>query len=162
MPEQLNEMRRDWDPDQVLPEELPGEVIEFYRGLFAQEMTGWPADISNPLIECHVSPGWLRVGLREASNVTQLYDEMRHAGPMPDVPLVILCSMTTDAFKEAVSIDESGALLRDEIDAKRRLYTALAGTVTCGEVRLVDAGHVTMHYRYPGTVVQAIEDLHGR
>jgi hypothetical protein len=143
MPEQLNEMRRDWDPDQVLPEELPGEVIEFYRGLFAQEMTGWPADISNPLIECHVSPGWLRVGLREASNVTQLYDKMRHAGPMPDVPLVILCSMTTDAFKEAVSIDESGALLRDE-------------------VRLVDAGHVTMHYRYPGTVVQAIEDLLGR
>jgi hypothetical protein len=58
----------------------------------------------------HVSPDWLRVGLREASNVTQLYNEMQHAGPMPDVPLIILCSMTTDAFREAVS--SSGKLYR--------------------------------------------------
>jgi hypothetical protein len=45
-------------------------------------------------------PGLAAVGLREASNVTQLYNEMQHAGPMPDVPLIILCSMTTDAFRE--------------------------------------------------------------
>ena len=38
----------------------------------------------------------------------------------------------------------------------------LAGSVPCGEVRLVDAGHMTMHYRYPDTVVQAIQDLLGR
>jgi hypothetical protein len=48
MPEQLNETRCGWDPDQVLPEELPGEIIEFYRGLLRQEMTGWPEEISNP------------------------------------------------------------------------------------------------------------------
>jgi hypothetical protein len=100
--------------------------------------------------------------VREASNVAQLYNEMQHAGPMPDVPLIILCSMTTDAFKEAVSIGESGSLLREEIEGKRRLYTALAGSVPRGEVRLVDAGHVTMHYRCPDTVVQAVQDLLGR
>jgi len=50
-------------------------------------------------------------------------------GPLPDVPLIILCSMATDAFKEAVS----------------------AG----------DTGHVTMHYRHPGAVVQPNGDLLG-
>lgn len=162
LPEQLNQMRSDWDPDRVLPEGLPGEVIDFYRGLFAQEMTGWPAEIRDPLIERHVSLDWLRAGLREASNVTQLYGEMRHAAPMPDVPLIILCSMTTDAFKEAVSVGESESLLRQEIEGKRRLYSALAGSVPRGEVRLVGAGHVTMHYRHPEAVIQAIQDLLGQ
>jgi hypothetical protein len=92
-----------------LGQEPPGLVDKAGdQGLFAQEMTGWPAEISKPLIQRHVSPDWLRAGLREASNVTQLYSEMQHAGPMPDVPLIILYSMTTDAFKEAVSIGESG------------------------------------------------------
>ena len=49
----------------------------------------------------------------------------------------------------------------EEIEGKRRLYTALAGSVPRGEIRLVDAGHVTMHLRHPGTVLQAIQDLAG-
>jgi hypothetical protein len=28
-------------------------------------------------------------------------------GPLPDVPLIILCSMATDAFKEAVSVGDT-------------------------------------------------------
>ena len=137
MPQQLNEMRQAWDPDQAFPDELPGELIQFYRGLFAQEMADWPEEVREPLIERHVSPEWLRTGLQEASNVNQLYDEVRHAGPMPDVPLIVLCSMSTDAFKEAVSVGESESLLREEIEGKRRLYTALAASVPRGEVRPV-------------------------
>jgi hypothetical protein len=162
MPKQLNEMRSDWDPDQVLPDELPGEVIQLYRGMFDQEMTGWPAEIREPLVEHHVSPEWVRVALQEAKNIDQLYDEIRSAGrPMPDVPLIILCSMETDGFKEAVSAAEPEALLLEEIETKRKLYTAVAGAVPRGEIRLVDAGHVTMHYRSPEAVIQAIQDLLG-
>jgi pimeloyl-ACP methyl ester carboxylesterase len=162
MPGQLTKMRSDWDPDQVLPGELPAEVIQLYRGLFAQEMADWPAEIREPLIDRHVSPQWLRVGLQEAANVNQLYDGIRHAGPMPDLPLIILCSMQTDAFKSAVSAGESESLLQEEIDGKRRLYTALAGSVPRGEIRLIDAGHVTLHYRRPDAVLQAIQDLLSR
>lgn len=161
MPRQLNEMRDAWDPDQVLPDELPDELIQFYRSLFAQEMTGWPDSIREPLIERHVSPQWLRTGLLEAKNVDQLYDEVRHAGPMPDVPLIVLCSTGTDSFKRAVLVGESESLLREEIEGKRRLYDALAGSVPRGENRLVDAGHVTMHLRHPDAVLQAIQDLLG-
>lgn len=162
MPAQLTEMRSGWDPGQALPGELPGEVIEFYRGLFAQEMTEWPEEIRGPLIERHVSMQWLRASLGEVQNIDQLYEEIRHAGPMPDVPLIVLCSMETDGFKHAVSAGESESLLHEEIEGKQRLYTAMAGSVRHGEIRLVGAGHVTMHFRHPGVILQAIRDLMGR
>jgi hypothetical protein len=70
--------------------------------------------------------------------------------------------MGTDSFKRAVSVGESESLLREEIEGKRRLYTTLAESVSRGEVRFVDAGHVTMHFRRPDAVVQAIEDMLSR
>ena len=55
---------------------------------------------------------------------------------------------------------EAGALShREEIDGKRRLYTALAESVPHGEVRLVDSGHVTLHLRHPEAVFEALQDL---
>ncbi len=57
----------------------------------------------------------------------------------------------------------SEALLREEIEGKRRLYTALAESVSQGENRLVDGvGHVTLHLRRPDAVAQAIQDLLAR
>jgi hypothetical protein len=119
----------------------------------------WPQETRELLIERHVSPEWLRAGFQEAKNVEQLYDEVRHAGPMPDVPLIILSSMATDGFKTAVLIGESESQRREEIEGKRRLYTALAESVPRGENRPVDAGHVTIHYRCPDAVLEAIQDL---
>lgn len=57
---------------------------------------------------------------------------------------------------------ESESLLREEIEGKRRLYTALAASAPRGEIRLVDAGHVTISLRQPDGVLQAIQDLLGR
>ena len=163
MPQQLVDQWEAWDPGQASPDELPGELIQFYRGLFAQEMVDLPDSIREPLIERHVSPEWLQVGFQEAKNVDQLYDEVRHAGPMPDVPLIVLSSMGIDSFKRALSQGTPESLLHEEIDGKRRLYTALAGSVPRGEIRLVDdAGHVTIHLRRPDAVLQAIKDLLGQ
>jgi pimeloyl-ACP methyl ester carboxylesterase len=162
MPQQLVDQWAAWDPDQVLPDELPDELIQFYRCLFAQEMADWPKEIRDLLINRHVSPKWLRVGLREAKNVHQLYDEVRQAGPTPDVPLVVFSSMGIDSFKRAVSQGTSESLLHEELEGKRRLYTALAESVPRGEIRLIeDVGHVTLHFRRPDAVLQAIEDLLG-
>jgi pimeloyl-ACP methyl ester carboxylesterase len=160
MPKELVEIWHAWDPDQALPAELPDEVIQFYRGLFGAEMADWPEEIREPLIERHVSPEWLRVGLQEAKNIGQLNDELRRTGKMPDVPLIILTAMGVDPFKEAVSGGMPEALLREELEGKRRLYTALAESVSHGENRLVDGvGHVTLHLRRPDAVQQAIQDL---
>src|SRR5262249_4046882 len=90
---------------------------------------------------------WLQAGMKEAASIDRLYDEVRAAGPLPDVLLIVLCSMGTDDFKRAVSVGESESLLRDENEGKARRYTALAESVPRGEIRLIDAGHVTMHFR---------------
>jgi pimeloyl-ACP methyl ester carboxylesterase len=163
MPPELVEIWHAWDPDQALPDELPGELVQFYRGLFGAEMADWPEEIREPLIECHVSREWLRVGLQEAKNIGQLNDELRRTRWMPDVPLIILTAMGIDPFKQAVSGGTPEALLREEIEGKRRLYTALADSVSEGENRLIDGvGHVTLHLRRPDAVQQAIQDLLGR
>ena len=81
---------------------------------------------------------------------------------MPDVPLIVLCFMGTDGFKEAVSAGVSETLLREEIDGKRRLYTGMVESVPRVEIRLVDGGHVTIYLRHPEAVAEAIQDLLGR
>ncbi len=159
MPEELTKLREGWDSSLAMPDTLPDEVIEFYRALFERELAAWPDAVRGPLAGQHVSMAWLRNGLQEAANIEQVYGEIRQAGPMPDVPLIVLCSMGIDDFKKAVLMGESEALLNEEIEGKRRLYDALAASVPRGENRLVDAGHVTLHMRCPGDVVQAIRDL---
>ena len=135
---------------------------ELYRRLFAQEMVNWPDEIRELLIERHVSLEWLWAGVQEAQNAGQLYDEVRNAGPMPDVPLIVLCAMGVDDFRRAVSVGASESQLREEIEGKRRLYAVLAASVTRGENRPVDAGHLTIHLRHPEAVVRAIQDLIAR
>src|ERR687892_496554 len=52
------------------------------------------------------------------------------------------------------SMGESESLLQEEIEGKRRLYTELAESVPHGEYRVVDAGHVSMHFQRPDVVIQ--------
>lgn len=64
-----------WSDRMELPRnsaELPDELIRLYRSLFAAEITDWPEEIGERLIECHVSLEWLQVGLQEAKNLGQL------------------------------------------------------------------------------------------
>lgn len=68
MPQKLNELYQAWGPDEALPEELPDEIVRFYRDLFAREMADWPQEIREPLIEGHVSPGMAEDGGQEADN----------------------------------------------------------------------------------------------
>ena len=160
MPKELIDQWAAWDADEVLPDELPEELIQFYRGLFEQEMADWPEEIRRVLIERHVSAPWLRAGLQEAKNIDQLYDEVRRAGQMPDLPLIILTSTGVDPFKAAVSQGIPDSLLREEIEGKVRLYTAWADSFRYGENRLIEnVGHVTLHFRCPDAVFQAIQDV---
>ena len=103
MPQQLLDQWAAGTPTRRSPDELPDELIQFYRGLFAQEMADWPAGHSRRSHRTPRQPGLVTGGLQEAKNIDQLYDEVRHAGPMPDVPLIVLCSIGIDPFKTAVS-----------------------------------------------------------
>ena len=131
-----------------------------YRDLFTKEMAGWPPNLATALVERHVSLDWLAVGMRETRKLDDLYAEVRETGPMPDIPLVILCSMTTDGFQDAVSVGQSQDLTRQEIAAKLRLYNDITATLTHAQVRPIeDSGHVTLPFRASDAVITAIGDL---
>jgi pimeloyl-ACP methyl ester carboxylesterase len=133
-----------------------------YRELFTMELADWPAEIRDALVERHTSLDWLACGLRESRQVDRLYDEVRAAGPMPDIPLVILASVGTDGFRQAVSSGESEQVVRSEIQGRLRLYADLAAKVSTGEVRQVESGHVTLPFRHPEAVLAAVRDrCHG-
>jgi len=161
MPAQLREIWESFDLAEAAAafENLPDEMIQLYRGLFAQEMADWPPEVREPVIDYHVSPRGLKVGFQEASNVEELYAEIRGAGPLPDVPLLMLSSTRLDPFKAVVSQGIPESLLDEEIEAKFRLYTDFAKTVPRGAVRPIEAGHVTIHLRGEQTVADALADL---
>jgi len=127
----------------------------FYRGLFERMFAEWPDSIRERLIEYHLR-SW-RMGLREVKNQSQLYDEVRSGGNMPDVPLLVLTAMGVDQFQTAFMPD---SYVREMNEGKRVLYAALATSVPRGEQRVLEnAGHVTIHTDSPDAVVQAIRDL---
>ena len=132
-----------------------------YRDLFTQELAEWPADVRASLVERHTSLDWLATGLRESRKVERLYAEVRRAGPMPDVPLIVLSSTGSDAFRDAVTGSASAALLNAEVEAKGRLYATVAASVSRGEVRAVESGHVTLPFRCSDAVVEAVTDISG-
>jgi len=148
-------------PTKALLQRLPAvsRYRHLYRELFRQELADWPDDVREVLVERHVSLDWLAVGLRESRRIEQLYDEVREAGPVPDVPLIILASTGTDGFRDAVSSGESRALLRAEVEGKLRLYEKVAAMSPRGQVRTVESGHVTLPFRQRDAILQAIDDV---
>ncbi|MFI6481703.1 alpha/beta fold hydrolase [Nonomuraea sp. NPDC050663] len=161
MPQELQELRASFDPGAMeLPDELPAEVLAFYRDLFGRMMSGWPADVREPLIEAHLGREWLSDGFRAVAAVKGYYDEVGKAGPLPDLPLIVLTATGVDDFKRAVSAGESEALMLAEIDAKRRLYDTLAASVPRGENRPVSGvGHASLPWLGADDVVRAIRDV---
>ncbi|MEV8529428.1 hypothetical protein AB0451_35725 [Streptomyces sp. NPDC052000] len=109
----------------------------------------------------HVRRDWLQVRLSESSDLDALYDELRTAGPLPDVPLIVLTGTAVDDFKRAVSAGVPEQALLGELDGKRRLYNELAKSVPRGENRLIEGvGHVTLPLRRrTDTGAQAVRDV---
>lgn len=93
-----------------------------YARLFDEAFAGWPPDVRAALVARHCSLDWLAVGLQEARQLDHLYAEVRSVGPVPDIPLIILSSTTTDAFRDAVSVGEPPDLMQAEFAGKARLY----------------------------------------
>lgn len=103
LPPELAKIYESFDPDQALPDDIPAELIELYRSLFDREMTAWPGEIREPLIESHLTRAWLETGFTEAAGARALHEELRTAGPLPDLPLIVLTATDIDPFKKAVS-----------------------------------------------------------
>ncbi|HEY5008125.1 MAG TPA: hypothetical protein VII42_08985, partial [Caulobacteraceae bacterium] len=88
---------------------------------------------------------------------TEILDEIRDGGAMPDAPLIVLTAMGIDPFMAAFMPEP---YLHELNARKQAFYTDLARSVPLGENRMLeDAGHSTLHTDCPDAVIQAIRDL---
>jgi pimeloyl-ACP methyl ester carboxylesterase len=159
------------DTDSYLPERLhlanvrqpdPGRLGQavmrpFARRMYRQMFAGWPDGLRQLLVERHSSAAWWQVGVRERSTMAQLADELHGGGTVPDRPSLVL---TASGIDPGLRLLMSPASLRAMTEGNRRLYAALAASVTHGELRPLDgARHSTLATDQADAVVQAARDL---
>lgn len=153
MPEQVRQVgeRADAAP---MPEPTQ-EQSQALRGLFTQLLAAWPEKVRTALIDYHVA-AW-QVGLQEGRNRREVMNELRDGGATPDVPVIVLTGMGLDPGQRLFMSEE---LQRQQNEAKRQLYAAVAAGLPRGELRVLDdAAHSTFHLDRPDAVLAAVRDL---
>ena len=139
---------------QPIPD-LPAPMLAAYRALFEQKLATVPAHIREPLI-AHHGAAW-RTGMREASNVNALYDELRHGGPLPTVPVIVMTAMALDPVQRQFMPEE---LLHRVNVAKRTMNLSVVASAPRGEHReLPDASHAWMCQEETEAITHAVADL---
>ena len=162
------------DTDAYLPERLhlarvrqpdPGPfqlalMRPFARRMYRRMFAGWPEPVRAQLVERHLSPGWWQAGVAERSSMPALAEELKSGPAQPDVPSVVLVALGIDP---GLRLLMSGRALREMTEGKRRLYAALAGSVSRGDLRILDdARHSTIATDRPDAVREALRDLLGQ
>lgn len=154
---------RDSNTDDLFPPERLDAMRTAYRAAFGRALAGWPAEIREPLLDQGFSREGYRRSLREPMNLPRLFDEVRDAGPDPDVPSIFVSAMGIDTFAEELLPPEARASLAESNRNKHRLYTDLAAALPRAELRrLDDAGHSGIAWLRPDAVVLAIRDTLSR
>ncbi|MDL4776846.1 MULTISPECIES: alpha/beta fold hydrolase [Thermomonosporaceae] len=159
MPEQAAGAAEQMKPDLEELPELTAEQIQAAREQYAQLHAEWPGPVRTALIEHHLAE-W-RTSLRETQNFeTEVYDELRHGGELPDVPLMVLTAGGENPYWAQFMSEQ---LMREAHDGVRALHAAMAASVPRGEQRVLEhASHQYMHIQQTDAVLQAIRDLLGR
>ncbi|MGW0892801.1 alpha/beta fold hydrolase [Saccharopolyspora sp. NPDC002578] len=163
LPEQQARRLRNRNPDVPdPPAEQVSAMRSAYRAAFERALADWPAAIREPLLDRGFGDEGYRRSLREPRNLPLLFDEVRAAGPEPDVPLMVLSAMGPDPIADELAPPGS----RDAAEsgrAKHRLYSDLAAARPRAEIRrLDDAGHSNLTWSLPDAVVRAIRDVLAR
>nr|WP_083472812.1 alpha/beta hydrolase [Kibdelosporangium phytohabitans] len=150
----------DTDTDVEFPPEQLDAMRAVFRAAFGRALADWPAEIREPLLDRGFGRAGYRQSLREPMNIPRLFDEVRAAGPDPDLPVIFVCAMGTDEFTADLVPPESRKPPAEANRPKHSLYTDLAAALPRGEIRCVeDAGHSGIAWVRPDAVVQAIRDV---
>lgn len=160
----LDGIVEDWETymPQLRPQKIPGTaalrlICLLSRSMYRRMFASWPRDLREALVTHHLTVAAQRAGALERSNQPAWLDELKAGGPVPDTPLIALSAMGVDPGMRLIM---SPKKLRQLQAGKRRLYDALAASVTHGEHRILSAArHSTITTDCPDAVTQAIRDL---
>ncbi|MEO3745999.1 alpha/beta hydrolase [Plantactinospora sp. B5E13] len=156
LPDEAAEMGERMKPDLDRLPELTDEQVHSARQQYTKIYDRWPEPVRTALVDHHLAT-W-RTGTRETLNFeTEVYDELRHGGELPDVPLVVLTALGDNPYWAGFASEE---LIRQAQDGIRAMHAAMAAAVPHGEHRVVeDASHQFLHVQQPDAVLRAIRDL---
>jgi pimeloyl-ACP methyl ester carboxylesterase len=156
MPKEAAALNEQMKPDLEQMPELTNEQLEASRDALAQLYAQWPDFTLEPLIEHHLT-SW-RTGIQETTNFeSELYDELRHGGGLPDVPLIVFTAMGRNPYWAQFMSEQQMCEAHDGVHA---LHAALAASVPQGEQRVLkDTPHQYLHVKHPDAILQAIRDL---
>ena len=142
---------------EVLAAEAPAALLDAYRSVFEEKLRSWPVAVREALIAHHLA-AW-RTGLLEGMNMEVVCEELRHGGPTPDVPLVVMTAMGIDPAQRAFASDP---VQRQINEGKHTLNELIARSVPRGRHVVVDdAAHAWITMDRPEVVLQAVNDLLG-
>ncbi|MEU8890137.1 alpha/beta hydrolase [Streptomyces sp. NPDC048442] len=146
------------DPEQ-LPDHLTEEQVRGARKQWAQLYAHWPTSVRERLIE-HNLASW-RTSVMESLNFeTEVYEELRGGGALPDVPLMVLTAGGTNPYWAQMMPER---LLREAHDGLRALHAAMTAVVPRGEHReIAGASHQYLHIEHPDAVLDALRKLHAK
>jgi pimeloyl-ACP methyl ester carboxylesterase len=163
LPEKHARQLIDWNADDLFPPKQREAMRTRYRSAFGRALANWPAEIREPLLDREFSSEGFRQSLREPMNMSHLFGEVRDAGPDPDVSVIFVSAMGSDAFLQDMVSPEARTAAAEVNQDKHRLYTDLAATLPRAEVRrLNDVGHSGIAWRRPDAVVRAVRDTLSR
>lgn len=164
LPEQEARQIEDWNIDDLFSSpELVDAMRTRHRSAVGRVLADWPADIREPLLDRVFSGEGYRRSLREPMQLGRLFDEVRDAGPEPDVPVVFVSAMGSDVVAEELAPSGDRESAARPHQAKHRVYTDLAASLPRAEIRrLDDAGHSNLTWARPDAVIGAIHDVLSR
>jgi pimeloyl-ACP methyl ester carboxylesterase len=132
-------------------------LVEGYRVILNEMYEEWPPQVREALIERQLDPSRLAVGVMEGSNIEAIYQELRNGGPIPNVPMIVLTAMGSDAAQLVFSTPE---VIQAQNEAKLKTAEAFVRSTPGAENRVLqDASHVMLHTRRPDAVIQGVRDL---
>jgi pimeloyl-ACP methyl ester carboxylesterase len=133
--------------------ELTEEQKTAARGQYARLYADWPPTERDALTDYHLDQ-W-RVAIAETRNFdTEVYEELRAGGPLPDVPLVVLTAGAHNPVWAHFADAELVARAHAGIDAMHR---AMATAVPRGAHRVVpDAAHGLLPMQHPLAIAEAV------
>lgn len=159
MPEAMTELNERMKPDLDQMPDLTSEQLDASRAALEQLYEQWPDSVREPLVAYHLAE-W-RIGVEETANFeTDVYDELRHGGPLPAVPMIVLSAMGSNPYWAQFMTEQQ---MREGLDGIRSMHAMLAGSVPDGEHRLVEgASHQYLHIERPEDVLASILDVLAR
>ncbi|ORI20696.1 hypothetical protein BJI47_00770 [Rhodococcus sp. 1168] len=164
----IDPLHQDWD-DFMPPElqfgqaaatdnpqlpELPAEAIDQIQTAMETAFRGFPTEIGEVVLDRHMSAERFPVGFQEGLNATQLLEELRQGGSLPEVPIHIISATGTDAQQRLFVPEE---LLGQQIEGSERLYDSIARKHSRVErITVPNASHANLPMVRPDVIAAAV------